>query len=175
MSVADDPDRPSWWTNDKWATPKRNIRDFERYLGCSFELDVCASTRTAKAPRFYTSRQDGLRQPWDGVSFFNPPYSDPRPWVKRAARLTYKKLCPLALGLLPSSGIDTEWFHRWVLPYAEIHFVRGRIAFLKWDNTPETSPRQGNLVAIYRAGTSDIQKPIVYHSHTFEADPRKVH
>lgn len=169
-TIKDHPDRPAWWDNDKWGTPKPFVRQVRDYLGQSFEIDVCASRRTTKVrDRFYTLRDDGLHSPWDGRVWCNPPYSNPAPWCRRAARLTYKKKCPLAALLIPPS-VDANWFHDWVLPYAEIHFVRGRIAFLDWNNEPIKGTRQGNFVAIYRAGTSDVQKPIVYHSHTFLAN-----
>lgn len=170
MSVKDDPDRPSWWTNDKWGTPQLFVSQVEAYIGSKFQLDVCATRHTNKCRLFYTKREDGLVMPWESRVWCNPPYSNPAPWCRRAARLTYKQRCPLAVLLLPSSCIDTEYFHQWVLPYAELHFVRGRIAFLDWNSNPIKSNRQGSLVAIYRAGTADVQKPIVYHSHTFLAN-----
>lgn len=170
MSINDNPDRPSWWSNDKWATPWPFVRQVEAYIGHNFELDVCASKRTKKAPIFYGLEVDGLHTSWDGRVWCNPPYSNPAPWCRRAAKLTYNRKCPLAVLLLPPS-VDTKWFHRWVLPFAEIHFVRDRIAFLDWNNEPIKGTRQGSLVAIYRAGTFDVQKPIVYHSHTFVANP----
>lgn len=171
MSVNDDPNRPAWWNNDKWGTPPAFARQVETYIGQDFEIDVAASKRMhLSGTEYYTIKTNGLIQPWDDIVWCNPPYSNPAPWCRRAALLTYKKKCPLAVLLLPCS-LDTRWFHRWVLPYAEIHFVKDRIAFLDWNNQPKKGTRQGSIVAIYKAGTSDIQKPIVYHSHTFLANP----
>lgn len=171
MSVNDDPNRPAWWNNDKWGTPPAFVEQVENYLGEKFGIDAAASHRMhLKGTAYFTMGMDGLKQSWDAATWCNPPYSNPAPWCRRAAKLTYDGRCPLAVLLLPPS-VDTRWFHRWVLPYAEIHFVKDRIAFLDWNNQPMKGTRQGSIVAIYRAGTSDIQKPIVYHSHTFLANP----
>lgn len=162
------------WTKDDYATPWPFVFQLQRHFGI-FELDPCCQSRTAKATRRYSLRlgQNGLRLPWDGRVFFNPPYSNPAPWARRAYRETRRGRCPLAVGLLPSSCIDTHWFHQYVLPYAEIHFVRGRIAFLDKHGEPATSPRQGNVVATWRAD-SDRRKPNayphVYHTTVFEAN-----
>jgi site-specific DNA-methyltransferase (adenine-specific) len=47
--------------------------------------------------------------------------------------------------LLPSST-DTAWFYDWVLPFAEIRFVRGRIRFVGQDNPAPF----GSVVCIFR-------------------------
>lgn len=142
--------RPSWWTTDDWTTPPAFVRQLEAEFG-TFEIDPCATKKTAKAPRFYTIEDDGLHSPWHGRVFLNPPYSAPLPWVRRAARRTNAGTCPLVVALLPCC-FDTRWFHEWVLPYAELHFIRGRIRFLGWKGTPIGSPRQPNFLAVYRAG-----------------------
>lgn len=49
-----------------------------------FTLDVAASTRNAKCETFYTRSDDGLQQPWTGVVWCNPPYSDLTPWLRKA-------------------------------------------------------------------------------------------
>ena len=78
-------ERPTWWTTDDWATPPAFVRRLEREFG-TFEIDPCAANRrVAKAVVFYTPEQDGLRKPWNGRVFCNPPYSDVRPWARRAA------------------------------------------------------------------------------------------
>lgn len=77
-AVEQDDDR----TRDAWATPPVLASRLVQEFRCT--LDVAASPSTAKCSRFYTASDDGLSQPWDGVVWCNPPYSDPSPWVKRA-------------------------------------------------------------------------------------------
>lgn len=149
MQKRRDKPRPDDWSADNWETPPEVVHELEKEFG-RFEIDPCAQAHTAKAPRFYTIADNGLRQSWDGRVFLNPPYSNPLPWVQRAARQTANGNCPLVVALLPCC-FDTKWFHEWVLPFAELRFIRGRIRFLGWQGTPIGSPRNPNFYAIYRA------------------------
>jgi hypothetical protein len=70
-------------SDDEWYTPAWLFDA----LGLEFDIDVCAPVdRTfvsTPARRFLTEADDGLRQPWDGLVWCNPPYSAPRPWAER--------------------------------------------------------------------------------------------
>lgn len=70
--------------------------------------------------------EDGLTREWGNSVFMNPPYSKPTPWVKKAYFESLKG--KLVVGLL-RGDTSTRWFHDWVLPYAELRFVKGRICF----------------------------------------------
>lgn len=39
-----------------------------------FTLDAAADAQNHKCPRYYTREQDGLKQPWPGAVWCNPPY-----------------------------------------------------------------------------------------------------
>lgn len=68
---------------DEWYTPPWLFDA----LGLRFDVDVCAPVdsqlRTVPADRVYTIDDDGLTQPWDGLIWCNPPYSNPTPWAER--------------------------------------------------------------------------------------------
>lgn len=134
------------WTADKWATPPALVADMEREFG-AFDLDPCCEEHTAKAPAFYTS--GGLERPWRGRVWLNPPYSDPLPWLRRAVQATQEAEAALVVALL-RVATDTAWFHDWVLPYAEIRFIRGRVKFLGGDERPTGVPPWASMFAIYR-------------------------
>ena len=55
-----------------WETPQ----DFFDQLNGEFHftLDVCANSENAKCEKYYTKEQDGLKQPWKGTVWCNPPY-----------------------------------------------------------------------------------------------------
>ena len=69
-------------TSDDYYTP---AWVFER-MGVEFDLDVCAppgGIPWIPAKRYFTQEDDGLSQPWEGLVWMNPPYSEPGPWVAR--------------------------------------------------------------------------------------------
>src|ERR1700749_419093 len=72
-------------TSDDCYTP-RWIFDA---AGLVFDMDVAApvdpSRRTCPALRYLTPVDDGLSQPWEGLVWMNPPYSNCMPWVRRFA------------------------------------------------------------------------------------------
>lgn len=68
-------------TNDHY-TPKW-VFDL---LGVQFAIDVACppgGVPWIPADQFYTQEDDGLAQPWIGLVWCNPPYSNILPWVQR--------------------------------------------------------------------------------------------
>ena len=108
-----------------------------------FTLDVAAGPDNHKCPDYFTVEDDGLMQDWHGVVWCNPPYSEVGEWVAKAYRESLRGVTSVLL--LPSST-DTAWFYDWVLPFAEIRFVRGRIRFVGQDNPAPF----GSVVCIFR-------------------------
>lgn len=106
----------------EWETPQ----DFFDRLNEEFRftLDVCASKKNHKCDKYYTMEDDGLKQPWSGVVWCNPPYGrEIRRWVEKA----HGEKCTTVM-LLPAR-VDTQWFHKYIYRNAEIRFVEGRIKF----------------------------------------------
>jgi hypothetical protein len=57
-------------------------------MGLEFDLDVAAPPGGpwhVPAKRYYTAEDDGLAQPWDGLIWCNPPYSNFWPWSAKWA------------------------------------------------------------------------------------------
>lgn len=108
--------------SDLWSTPQDFFDALD--LEFHFDLDVCALPENAKCSRFFSPSDDGLAQPWMGTCWCNPPYGrSVGKWVEKAYRSN--TLCVM---LLPART-DTKWFHDFILPFAEIRFVRGRLKF----------------------------------------------
>ena len=125
---------------DLWETPQ----DFFDALNAEFkfELDVCALPENAKCEKYYTPEQDGLVQEWIGVCWCNPPYGKQiGKWVEKAAKAN-----TTVVMLLPART-DTRWFHDWVLPYAEIRWIKGR---LKFGGATNSAPFP-SMVCVYKA------------------------
>ena len=67
---------------DEWETPQILFQALDREFG--FDLDVCATPENAKCRLYYTRNQDGLRMPWSGTVWCNPPYGRKiGSWVKK--------------------------------------------------------------------------------------------
>lgn len=101
-----------------------------------FTVDVAASTTNTKCERFYTLTVDGLSQSWAGERVWcNPPYSDIRPWVEKAAAESAD--CPVIVQLLPANRCEQKWWQDVVEPIRDkpggsltTQFLRGRLRFV---------------------------------------------
>ena len=140
-----------------WRTPQ-GLWD-QLHAEYRFDLDAAASLDNTKRSWFFdgsTPARDGLKSPWlaaDGHParvWCNPPYN-PRGEIERWLR---KGLDELSRGvfsvfLVPMSS-SVGWFNDLVVPYAEWHTFRPRIAFI--DPAPghtRENPKQDNLLVVY--------------------------
>lgn len=113
--------------SELWETPQAFFDDLDNLF--HFTLDVCALPENAKCAAYYTPEQDGLKQPWYGRCWCNPPYGrNIGEWVRRA----HLAACAgnLVVMLLPART-DTRWFNDfcYLNRYATVRFVRGRLKF----------------------------------------------
>jgi phage N-6-adenine-methyltransferase len=132
---------------DDRRTPPDLLAECARLAGVeSFDLDVAASAENAKAPRFYSVDDDGLRHIWPGRVWCNPPYSNCEPWVEKAwHELGWERPEVIAM-LLPANRTEQGWWQRQVEPYRgkgllDVHFLAGRRRF---DRPGWTKPAKGD-------------------------------
>ena len=110
---------------DLWETPQDLFDKLNNEF--HFTLDVCATPENAKCDSFYTKEQDGLKQPWEGVVWCNPPYGKQiGSWVRRGF---FASLSGNTVVMLLPARTDTRWFHEYIYGKAEIRFIRGRLKF----------------------------------------------
>ena len=110
---------------DLWSTPQAFFDALHAEF--HFTVDVCALPENAKCADYYSPQQDGLLQVWTGVCWCNPPYGTViGRWVQKAYESA--KAGVLVVCLLPLRG-DTRWWHDYVIPYAEVRYLRGRLKF----------------------------------------------
>jgi site-specific DNA-methyltransferase (adenine-specific) len=87
----------------------------------NFTIDVCASDKNHLLPRYYTERDDGLKQDWTNEIVYCHPMFDGKigKWVEKA----YNTKC-LTVMFLPAST-HTRYFHRFIYknPKCEIRFL----------------------------------------------------
>ena len=90
-------------------------------------LDVAATSKNAKCEKYFTIEDDGLQQTWTGVCWMNPPFGKVmKKWVEKAYKESLKGVT--VISLLPART-NTNWWHDYVIPNAEIRFIRGEVKF----------------------------------------------
>ena len=110
--------------SDLWETPQALFDELNAEF--DFQLDACALPSNAKCARYFTPDIDGLKQPWRGRVWCNPPYGrEIGKWVAKAASAAESEVVVM---LLPART-DTRWFHEFIYKRAEIRFLKGRLKF----------------------------------------------
>ena len=106
-----------------WETPPEIFAPLHKEFG--FTLDVCASEDNAKCHRYFTKKDDGLSQWWDGVCWMNPPFGQKKDWTKKAY---YEGQRGITVVCLLPARTNTEWWHDYCMK-GEVRFIRGRPKF----------------------------------------------
>ena len=109
-----------------WATPKEFFKKLDDEF--HFDIDVCANAENHKCKKYYTEKQDALKQDWKGkVCFMNPPYGIKIPlWIKKAYEESKKGATVVCL--VPART-ETRWWWDYCMK-GKIRFIKGRIKFL---------------------------------------------
>lgn len=110
-----------------WETPQDFFDELNKEF--KFTLDPCATPKTAKCKKFYTKKEDGLLQDWEGeTAFCNPPYgTEIKHWVRKCYEEAQKPNTKVVM-LIPART-DTIYFHSYIYHKAEIRFIKGRLKF----------------------------------------------
>lgn len=103
--------------SDEWETPQALFDALhEKY---NFVLDVCATKENTKVDWYYWKQIDGLLSDWtaalinegllyDGAIWMNPPYSNAKAWIEKAAKEAIKGATVVCL--LPYRPDTRAWF-----------------------------------------------------------------
>lgn len=114
--------------SDVWLTPP----DLLAALG-RFDLDPCAAPEPRPWPTasvHYTAVEDGLRLPWTGRVWLNPPYSTAERWLARLADHGHGTALIFA-------RTETKAFRRQVWERATaLRFLYGRVTFHQANGRP---------------------------------------
>jgi ParB family transcriptional regulator, chromosome partitioning protein len=99
---------------NEFYTPAYVIETARACMG-GIDLDPasCAvANETVQATRFYSVKDDGLKQPWFGRVWLNPPYARFGPAFVHKAVAEFKAgVVEQAIVLLRSNHVTTGWFH----------------------------------------------------------------
>lgn len=129
---------------NEWHTPPEFLERARAVLGV-FDLDPAstfAAQRNVKAAKFFTKKEDGLKQQWQGRVWLNPPYAQPL-----IDEFVNKLLSELMVGatsaiMLTHNYTDTKWFQASAAIADAICFTRGRVRFISPDGEI-AAPTQG--------------------------------
>ena len=152
---------------EEWLTPWEIFRP----VGLTFDLDPAHPGRDnphccVPARRIYTKADDGLRQPWSGLVFVNPPFGGRRgqvPWLR--------KFFAHGNGIaLVAARTSADWFHQVVVPNAELLlFPAGKTKFIRPDGSIGREPGTGVVLiavgsiacaALLRSGLGACYAPV---------------
>jgi len=135
----------------EWYTPAEYVEAARDVLG-TIDLDPASSDlaqRTVRAARYFTIADDGLRPPWPGRVWLNPPYAQPAiaHFVRKLLE-EYTAGRTTAAVLLTHAYSDNGWFQMAARGAAAVCFTRGRIAFERADGFT-AAPTQGQAFFYY--------------------------
>ena len=103
---------------NQWETPQTIFDILNAEF--TFTLDACATFKNAKCKSFYSPAQDGLKQPWKGRCWMNPPYGRViNRWMKKAYESALNGV--LVVCLVPART-DTKWWHDYAC-YGELSII----------------------------------------------------
>ena len=115
----------------------------ERY---HFTLDVAAAPHNAKTEVYYGRDRNGLKSPWWGSVWCNPPYSNLAAWLSCAwyewetsgLNASDEHVLRSIVMLLPANRTEQPWWQRFVEPRRDrpgsplsVQFLPGRLRFIK--------------------------------------------
>lgn len=128
---------PSIGETSEWYTPPDMLASF----GLVFDLDPCSPGphHWVPAQRVYTKENDGLRKPWFGTVFMNPPFGGRHghvPWLVKF--LDHGD----GIGIV-RSYTSSDWWHDHMHRAHALLWPRGKTKFIRPDGSIGKSPGHG--------------------------------
>ena len=139
---------------NEWETPQWFFDELNEEF--NFTLDPC-SNGNHKCEKFYTIKEDGLKQDWSkDIVFMNPPYGGHTgDWIKKALEESQKGAVVVCLIV---SSTDRSYWHDYIFPFAQqVRFIRGRLKFGEADSTAPFAS------AIVIFSPKEFEEKIIYY------------
>lgn len=167
---------------DLWATPKEVIDFMIKRYG-KYDLDAAATPENAVCDKFYTHQQNCLKRWWGSKKhvWLNPPYSNPLPFVEKAAEQARNGN---QIDVLLNADSSTAWFRLaqmraaeiiWIVSDIDYHVTddeiviesshSGRLAFTSAETGhPVSGNSKGQVIFIFREMDEGEQQQTHYIS-----------
>ncbi|MGV9142136.1 MAG: DNA N-6-adenine-methyltransferase, partial [Promethearchaeota archaeon] len=95
---------------NKWKTPEWLLNHFKNHF------DPCP----------LNPKKDGLKIDWESPAFVNPPYSEPKKWVKKAVK---EKKKGVNICMLLKCDPSTSWYKLLIENKARFCYINNRLKF----------------------------------------------
>lgn len=119
---------------DEYGTPKEVFEKACKKYNIHPTIDICGSEKNHVLENYYNKKQNCFTKEINEDFFMNAPYSEIAKFMGFA--FAQHRNHNVSVLILAYSKTDTKWWHNYVEPYAEIHFIKGRIRFNDADGNP---------------------------------------
>ena len=133
-----------------WSTPQTLVDWIQYQFDVKFDLDVCASSSTAKCVNFYTVEDDAFTKIWGGNIWCNPPYNEQQRWINRSISMIRMNWASSVYCLIPART-DTKLFHDVIMRHAHaVYFIKGRVNFDRPGRASNTGSTHPSMLVIFQ-------------------------
>ena len=129
----------------EWHTPPDLLEAARKTMG-AIDLDPAScskANKNVKAKKYYTQKQDGLKKPWFGRVWLNPPYN------RKVIDSFIDKLLnePIKQAIvLTNNTAETKWAQKLFFRVNAVCFTNYRVRFLKGSFQQSNSPLFGQAI-----------------------------
>ena len=158
--VPDSKPKVAYYSGETGYITPRYILDAARRTMGGIDLDPASFAKAnefVEAERYFTERDDGLKQRWGGRVWLNPPYTRAilGAFVDRLIEHLDSRQVTQAL-LLVNNSTDADFFHRALNHAVAFCLLAGRVRFHLADGSPTRgSPIQGQVILYFSAEIDD--------------------
>lgn len=140
--------KPFGKVKNDWETPPDIFKRLVMEFG-GFDLDPAANSSNKMCNRYFDKSDDGLKKPWWGRIYLNPPYSECGKWTAKALKEIKRGATTLVVALLPVDT-STKAFHDHILGKAEIRFLSKRLKYYYLGKPGPHAARFPSMIVIWR-------------------------
>lgn len=124
-----------------------------------FDVDVCCTKDNIPANIRYTKNENGLLQPWSGLSFCNPPWKYTRYWVNKGYKESQDPKNEVCF-VIPSGRFETDFMQKCIInnPHALWLILPGKQGFIIPGQESEPPvPSVGTAIAVLSYRAKELQ------------------